>query len=494
MSFVFGDSFDLYATSADMATGYWDSSGGTITGATLVAGRFTGSQALSFAATTGITFVKSSAVNDAVHHLVVAFRQTATITGSTVGAYLELFDGVTAQCTIVFRSDGAIVLTSGGPGGTTLATYTGAFPITNTWYAFECEIIINNTTGRFRVRKNGNTVDDFDSGAVLDTQNSANAYANKLTLGYNATVSTQAFDDLFWRSDASSVPFAGDIRCYTRMPASDSSVQFSRAPTTNTQTPFTQQTTSGFTAGTARYTPFTAAYDGTIGTATIPATAGYTGNLKCSLFASSGSAPTTVLGSATPITNPATGTNTFTFGSPVTVAKGTQYWIGFDSDTSAGTFGFTTGTPGGTSTTAYASFPVASPTFTASAAIICSLTITTSTNNCVVNEPQEDGLTSYVYDSTAGHADLYTIATIASTPATTYAVTTRAYMQKSDAGSRTAAVQIKSGGTTVASSTLTLTTSGFQWTWRTDTTDPATGSAWAAAAVDAALIGPKTVA
>ena len=93
-------------------------------------------------------------------------------------------------------------------------------------------------------------------------------------------------------------------------------------------------------------------------------------------------------------------------------------------------------------------------------------------------------MTTYVFDSTPGDADFYTIGSIASTPATTLAVVTRGYMQKSDAGTRTAAVQIKSGGTTVASPTLVLTTSGFLWAWRMDLTDPATSAAWTAAAVN----------
>jgi hypothetical protein len=46
----------------------------------------------------------------------------------------------------------------------------------------------------------------------------------------NAVVTSQQIDDILWRSDASSVPFVGDIRCYTRMPASDASVQFARSP------------------------------------------------------------------------------------------------------------------------------------------------------------------------------------------------------------------------------------------------------------------------
>jgi hypothetical protein len=176
------------------------------------------------------------------------------------------------------------------------------------------------------------------------------------------------------------------------------------------------------------------------------------------------------------------------------VTKGTQYWLGFDSDTSSGTWNIGTAAAGLTSTTAYASFPVASPTTASSSPAVCSVLLTTAGNYTVVAEAQEDGLTSYVYDSTVNDVDLYGIASIASTPASTIAVTTRAYMQKSDAGTRTAAVQIKSGGTTVASSTLTLSASGFQWAWRMDTTDPATGSAWTSSAVNNVQVGPKCVA
>lgn len=491
MTFIFADSFDPYAAPADTINGYWDS--GTATGFTLVAGRFTGSQALQNASNTA-WLTKASGSNDAVHHIVCAFRQSAAITGSTLGMYIQLLDGATAQCSIVFRSDGAILLTSGGPAGAALATYTGAFPVTATWYAFEFEVVVNSATGSFTVRKNGNPANDFTLGSLNTRGGTANNYANKLTLGQNATVTSQQVDDLLWRSDASSVSWAGDIRCYTRMPASDASVVFSRSPTSAVQTPVTQGTTSGLTAGTARYTTFTAAYDGAIGTATLNMIAGYTGNLKCSLFASSGTAPTTVLGSAAAITNPATGSNTFTFGTPVSVAKGTQYWIGFDSDTSAGTVGYASGSTGASSTTAYASFPAASPATSANNAIVCSVTIAVSTNNSCVNEPQQDATTSYVFSANPGDADFYGIASISGTPSSVIAVTTRAYAQKSDAGTRTAAVQLKSGGTTVASPTLTLSSSGWLWAYRTDTTDPNTSAAWTPAAVNNVQIGPRTIA
>jgi hypothetical protein len=134
MAYSFGDGFDCYAAVTDAANGYWDSAG---TSPGLTAGRFSGSQALNLGSSTSSASTKTSGVNDAVHHLCVAFKQTAAISGTTLGFYLQLLDGTNGQCAIVFRSDGAILLTSGSAAGATLATYTGAFPVTATWYQFE---------------------------------------------------------------------------------------------------------------------------------------------------------------------------------------------------------------------------------------------------------------------------------------------------------------------------------------------------------------------
>jgi hypothetical protein len=492
MPWIFGESFDLYADLGNAMTGYWDGGG---FGQTLQAGRFTGSQCLRTTSTNAIGTYKNSGSNDAVHHIFCAIRDNQALSGASPMEFFTLGDGSSAQCSVVFRSDGALILTSGSPTGTTLATYTGAVSAHATWFAFEIEVVINNTTGSFTVRKNGNTSNDFTLGSLNTRAGTANNYANRLTVGMqNAPGGTGwDLDDILWRSDTASVPWVGDIRCYTRMPVSDASVQFSR-PAIYVQTPVAANSTTSVVAGRGQYTSFTAAVDGTVGTATVSMAAGYTGNMKCSLFASSGSAPTTVLGSANVLANPATGSNTLTFGTPITLVKGTQYWIGFDSDTGSGTWNIGAVGSGAFSTTAYASFPVASPSVTGSSfPVVCTLSIAVSSNNTLVNETLQDAVNTYVYDSTAGHADYYGIAGIGSTPVSTVAVTTRGYMQKSDIGSRTAAVQIKSGSTTVASSAVTLTTSGWLWAWRTDTTDPNTGSAWTATAVNNAQIGPTVV-
>src|SRR6185436_13829308 len=119
---------------------------------------------------------------------------------------LQLLDGTTIQCSVVFRSDGAIILTSGGVLGTVLATYSGAFPVGSTWYAFEIEVVVNNTTGSITVRKNGSTSADFTLGSLNTRGGTANNYANKMQVACGAGGAiNQQIDDLFWRSDASAV-------------------------------------------------------------------------------------------------------------------------------------------------------------------------------------------------------------------------------------------------------------------------------------------------
>ncbi len=504
MSFQFGDGFDCYATTADALNGYWDSAAST-TVTNIVVGsavaRFAGSQSIRFGANSSTTLVKTSAVNDALHHLTLAFNQTAAITGTLSGLCLTLFDGATAQCTVVFRSDGAMLLQAGAPGGATLATYTGAFPVASTWYAFEIEVLISNTGGYMNVRKNGNTSNDFTSATNLDTQASANAYANKLQLLYNTNNNYQYVDDLYWRSDASSVAWMGDIRCYTRAPASDASVQFSRTPTgvlTQTAPTPISATTGPSSVTAAFFTPFTAGYSGTVtATAVAVSTVGNAVNMKCAIYADNGSgAPGVVLASATaPVTPVVAGTNTFTF-TGVAVTKGVQYWVSFCSDGTNSIYPSTTSLlPNAMCNTAYAVFPQTNPLATTSRYAQMMWTFTaTPANWQAVAEAQQDATTSYVYDSVVGHSDLYGIAPIASTPLTTFAVTTRAYAIKSDAGTRTMAVQLKSGASTVASPTVVLTPSNWQWAWRHDTLDPQTGSAWTAAAVNVAQVGPVVIA
>jgi len=454
MAYIFGDSFDLYAAVADAGAGYWDNAATQFS--LITPGRFTGSQAL--APANGFFWFKNSPANDAVHHIVCAIRQTSAITGSTAANNIQLSDGATAQCSIVFRSDGAILLQSGAPGGTTLATYTGAITLQNQWFAFEFEIVINNTTGSFTVRKNGNTSNDFTLGSLNTRGGTANNYANRLSLSTQNAATGQQFDDVLWRSDASSVAWVGDVRTYVRMPASDASVQFSRSGAGgNTQTNGGGGAASAINNTQARYVQFTPSFSGNLSVATCVCGTGNSGNAKCAIFDSNGGSggPGAILGTATPVTPVVTGATTFTFSPPVAVTRGTPIWIGFMGDTSTGQWATRTGAGAfsASATVTYAAFPTANPTLASGPgsasndAINSSITINANTNNSMVNDPQQDGATSYVYDSNVGDADFYGIGSIGVTPASIVAVTTRGFLQKSDAGSRSGAVQLRSGAT-----------------------------------------------
>lgn len=489
MAWIFGDGFDLYATTTDSVLGYWDS--GAPASFTLGTGRFAGGQCIQSTASNVVLLVKSSAVNDGVHHIICALRQTAALSGANIGMYFQLSDGVTNQVCIVTRSDGAILLTSATPAGTVLATYTGAVSAQNTWFAFEFEVVIHNTAGSFTVRKNGNSSNDFTA-TSLNTRPGANAYANKLTLGGGANgINQQHLDDILWLSDATSLAWLGDIRCYTRMPTSDASAQFSRSPSPS-QVAVAVSTTASDPTGTSRYTQFIATYTGTVGSIGVNVNTGFTGNMKCSIF-SDVAGPAAVLGSATTLTNPATGANTFTFGTPVAVTKGVTYWSAVSHDVTA-ILSVGVGTFGKTSTAVtYASFPTATPVVGANTAPLAhTVNITPTVNTEFVNETLQDGTTSYVYDSTIGHADFYAIAPLAVTPASVVAVITRGLMEKSDSSFRSGAVRLRSGSTTVAAPTLNLA-STWLWSWRADSTDPNTAAAWTHTAVNNVNIGPIVI-
>jgi len=495
MAWAFSESWEPYAATADTVAGYWDS--GTTTQFTLTAGRFSGSRAISMGTGSGglpTALAKSSGTNDAVHHISLAILQGAALTGTTLGFAITFIDGATNQCSLVFRSDGALLLASGLPNGTVLATYTGAISAQSTWTQFEIEVVINNTSGSIAVRKNGSASNDFFLGS-LNTRPGTNAYANKIAIGQFGSVNPQQVDDLIWRSDASSVPWIGDVRIVARAPASDVAVQFSRSASSVTQTYPTATTTSSFTTNTtARYTQITPTYSGVLASVSISWSQA-TGNLKCAVFADNGSGgPGAILQNAG---SAALTGGTVSFAVSVAVTKGVPIWFGFISDVAASisvTINSVSSALTQTQTgTSYAAFPQASPVTTSpSQAYQTQITYATNVNWPFVAEPQQDAATSYVYSSNPGDADFYGLAALSVTPQQVFGVTTRCFAQKSDAGARSGAVQLRSGGTTVQS-TSTALSSSWGWLWRTDVTDPNTGSAWTPTGVNNAQIGPTVV-
>jgi hypothetical protein len=499
MAFFFGDGFDLYAACVDATLNYWDPASLNPSSSSLIAGRFPGSRAWNFSSST--TLIKASNVNDAVHHFFLAYLVTAAPSGSSNGFYIQLFDGTTAQCSVVFRTDGAIQLVLGGPtSGNILATYTGAVNAAGAWITFEIEVVISNTVGSIAVRKNGNPSNDFFLGS-LDTQTSANAYANKIQLGASAIV--LYIDDFLWRSDAS-VPWVGDIRCYTRSPVSDVSVQFSR-----TSAPFTSLlwnpigVGNTFAANTAYYFKFTANNSGLLSGLSFTLSGGGTGHAKGALYdVNPGGGIGNVLATTSEVTNPSSSPLVLNFPSPVHVTQGQTYWIGLNNDSSNISYNVINAssiTPQPVviqiTNSLYSSWPTANPGGAASFPNIPGVSViyTPQSNADCVGEAQQDAASSYVFSSTNGQADLYGIGALSVLPANTIGITTRGLFQKTDAGTRNTTVQVKSGSTTVQGASTALTTS-WSWVARNDVVDPNTGAAWTATAVNGVQVGPVVTA
>jgi hypothetical protein len=495
--YFFADSFDLYNAIGDAYAGYWDQPSATNFQISTT-GRFGGRSIYSSWQGSAINVLnKASGNNDGVHHLLFAFMQSAALSGTTQGFVFQFIDGAATQCSIVMRSDGAMQLYSGAQNGTLLDTFTGVIPIINQWVAIEVEVVISNTAGGWRIRIGGSATDSHVLTGVNTRAGSTNNYANKLGLGLGGGVNYQYMDDFIWRSDPASVPFLGDIRSYIRSPNSDQQAQFSRsvnfAPV-NTYTPFGNHQNNP--AGQAGYIQFVSGNTGIISTISLlnnTATGG-TGHCKCAIFADNGSnQPGLVLGTSNEITNPGGGNIVFTFTPGVPVTQNGKYWLAMNQDATMNveTVGY------GTNfylNTPYASWPVSNPNVTTGGNMLCfQYTISANANWQAVCEIPEDGATSYVLDNVVGHADFYGVTSIPVTPAAVIAVVTRGFLQKSDAGSRYGAVQMKSGGVTVSSGSQFIPTIWW-WLWRNDLVDPATGAAWTPIGVNNAQLGPTVTA
>jgi|SRR5687768_1007179 len=116
-------------------------------------------------------------------------------------------------------------------------------------------------------------------------------------------------------------------------------------------------------------------------------------------------------------------------------------------------------------------------------------TADTGTDNYArVDEPQMDGDSSYVFASTVGDEDLYTLGDLSTTPSTIDAVQVAFAGRKDDATSRTVAPVLVSGATTDVGTDKAMA-AGYSVGIELYETDPATTAAWTAAAVNALNVG-----
>jgi len=501
-AWIVGDGFDYYNSVADLARSVWDSySAGAWSLITGTNTRFNYGQGIQGGAGGSVT--KNFGSNESTVYVALAYYRAGALSGTTAECYVYLQDGATKQCTIVFESSGNIVLKSGSESGTVLATYTAAYA-QDVWSHFQIRVVISNTAGSMTVRKNGSPSDTYASATTLNTRGgTTNNYCNTAVfVGWANSVAR--FDDLLIYSSSGGAPntWVGDTRAIALMPAGDTATKTFGANPGTTATFGGAGIAGGapnIPANTLNFSgPYTPTRGGTLTKITIGNNGAVTGHVKMAIYLNDGvgGIPGTRIAVSDEMTNPPSSASydiTFTGGPNLSPLR--SYYFAYLTDTAGNWQPYGGAGAAGTAryyaTVTYASgFPATAPALTVPGGNQHQ-GVATQSGNCVnVSELIANSDTDYVLSTTVGQEDLYAISAIPVVPYAIYGVVSKAYMKKSDAGTRQGMLRTRSGATD-ANGVDTAVSQTYTYLSRVDTVDPATGTTWTVAGVNAFLIGQK---
>ena len=486
MTVMFADSFDTYASAADMINlGKW-------TGTSFPAIVGTGSTRFNYGQSMQLAATNHNVNKDGLPNSSNTFVFAVTVFAAPSAAGVVFRESGAAQCSIVWETNGNITVRTGNFNGTVAATFTAGI-VANTWHQFQIKVIVHNTAGEVHIRMDGQTTDTWAATAINTRGGTANLYINGFML--TEVSGTIYFDDIMLIDCAGAIPndFPGDMRCYMLYPnGAGSSTQF--APGGGTLSYNSQAGTFALATNTLFWSAAISngGRPGTVASFSIAITAGFTGNLTGYVYGDASGSPSGILGASTQVTNPAAGVVTFTFSTPVTIAAGTTYHFAIATDTACSVY--TNGSSGANwnRTNTGVSYPTvpATPTGASGGPQFYLTVVWAAANWSNVNEALWDGDTSYVFDSTIGDQDIYAMSDLPSTPAFITALQLRMIARKSDTGFRALSTLFVSGATADTGASTALGTNYAEFD-KLYGADPNTGAAWTVAAVNALQAGIK---
>lgn len=496
MALLFLDGFDKYGPATSFTTtiatlltaGEWTSSVATNIG--IANGLSATGFALALSA--GSSILKTFSSN--YSRLIGGVRISSTLT--QVGG-VQFTDGTTAQASINVNTTGTISVRNGAITGTALATSTATISANTTHYLEWDFTFANAPTGSYQVWLDGVSI----LSGTGDTTATANAYANGIQLAHGATTGITTFDDLYLFDTTGSRNNAALLntpRIETTFPSADNAVQFGFGAAV-LGTPIVRNSTTAAPAANSlvlrRFVPNQA---GTLNSISIIIGGISNGsvNYRPVVYADSGGVAGTLMSTGSTITGAtANATITMPLTTPQSLVAGTPYWLGFMVDlslalalTDANNTGYRA------AATFISGAPGTAPTMTTgqSSYHLWGNISGVAVNYPEVNQQPPPGPYSFVFDATAGHADLYDFPALNTMPANVHAVALKGYLQKSDSGARTVSLRVVSAGTDDGGSTtgqaLGTTYGWLRSFWETD---PATGAAWTGAAINAATSGVR---
>jgi hypothetical protein len=229
-----------------------------------------------------------------------------------------------------------------------------------------------------------------------------------------------------------------------------------------------------------------------------------TANFRATLYADSGGTPGALVATGTQVTGCTTGTaNTLPFASGQALTAGTAYWLGYIVDTVAQLAVFeatTVSTLGQRKANTYSSgAPATGAGMTLNQVtweIWGNCTGAAGNYSSILGNPANGtgpaGDNATINGSTVGAEDLYGFPALPGLVSTVYAVAVKAHVKRSDSGARTVDLHTVSGGTDGTGSAAAQTPpTSYGWQTSYFDTDPHTGAAWTATAVNTATHGPR---
>jgi len=496
MAVLFLEGFDKYgpanSNSASVGpmliAGEWTTSSGS--GFALVAALAGVGQALQIVINSGGNLL-SKTLPASYSRLIGGVRFSTNLAGSAAPG-ITFYDSGTAQCSIVFNTAGTIGLRNGGTSGTVLGTSSQTISANSVHY-LEWDITFGNTAA-YQLWLDGVSI----LSSTGDTTGSANNSANQFGITGSVNSQTLTLDDLYLFDTSSSLNNAVLLtspRVETTFAVSDSAVQFAVGAAILGSAAQRAVTTSAPAANSLVLRRFTPAVAGTLNSITImPGGTSAAALFRPVIYADSGGSPGTLMSTGATQTGVTSGTaKDLPLTTPQPLTAGTQYWLGYMTDTSVAMQQSDAANSGYRAAATFGSgAPGTAPAMTAGQAtwLFWGNLSGTAVNYYEAAQQPPPGPYSYVFDATVGHEDLYGMTALSATPGIVHAVALKGYVQKSDTGAKTLSLRSKSGAADSGGSTTGLAPgTTFGWLASYFPTDPNTSAAWTGANLDAATAG-----
>lgn len=422
--------------------------------------------------------------------LIVGFRFTSNLL-NRVG--LTFLDGASSQASVTINpTAGNISVRNGGISGTIIETSTEFVSAAAVHY-LECDLTFGNS-GAYKVYLDGIEILNGTGNLTTTANNSADGIEFSCTSTGQLTLDDLYVFDTSGGSNTAVLNTSPVVE--TTFPSSDSAVTFAASASFIGDAEAYTNTSASAGANALVLKKVTPAVNMTINSVSLMPSATSAGaKFKAVVYDDNAGAPDALLDEGSEVVGTTSGTVlTLPATAPQALTGGTDYWIGYITDTSVSvhladttalgrakgnTYGGGAPDPAGSMSTGQATLQMWGD---------CTL----ATDNYPEVSNNAPGLAdySYVSSSNVGDEDLFGFPALSVNPAAVYAVAVKMFVRDTDAGARTLTMQCKSNVTDSSSAAVAPGTS-YSWLSGYYPLDPNGDITWTYTAVNAATAGYK---